>query len=106
MLRKVKPTISLSILTTIEPILRLAASKVRAVTVQKKAVSRAANSPVWRINKDLMTGKPAFGVLYHLAFPYLEMQFCLLFIGIRMDFPYRLPGCNFLAFLYVNYFEV
>jgi len=44
-LRKASAIISLSILTATEPILLLADSNEKEVTVQKIAVSRAANSP-------------------------------------------------------------
>ena len=45
-LRKISPMISLRILTAIVPILILARSNDNEVTVQKMAVSKAANSPV------------------------------------------------------------
>jgi hypothetical protein len=45
MLRNAKPITSLMIFTESEPTLRLADSNARAVTVQKNAVARAANSP-------------------------------------------------------------
>jgi hypothetical protein len=45
MLKKINPTISLRILTAMDPIFRLADSNDKAVTVQNNAVSRAANSP-------------------------------------------------------------
>jgi len=44
-LRNVRPIINLSILTDTEPILWLAVSNDNEVTVQKIAVSKAANSP-------------------------------------------------------------
>jgi hypothetical protein len=44
-LRKANPIISLSILTATDPILLLADSNEREVTVQKNAVRSAANSP-------------------------------------------------------------
>ena len=46
-LRKINPIASLRIFTATEPSLLLADSNASALTVQKKAVSSAANSPIW-----------------------------------------------------------
>jgi hypothetical protein len=54
MQRKIKPISSLSILTATDPILLLADSKASDVIVQKKAVSNAANSPIWLLIKLIL----------------------------------------------------
>jgi len=46
-LRNINPKTSLRTFTATEPILLLADSKAKEVTVQKQAVSKAANSPRW-----------------------------------------------------------
>ena len=53
-LRKISPMISLRILTAIVPILWLARSNDKDVTVQKIAVSKAANSPVCWLYKFII----------------------------------------------------